>query len=114
MFPNFEIFTLMEKTDSITSDSTDNNALLGVRAFIGKKVNVDISCYSFGFCYPDENILVDVTDAEYIFKSDEIDSEDHLWRFPIKDKNCSCVVSLASPITFCSLTQWGLLTTALN
>lgn len=29
MFPNFEIFTLMKKTDTITSDSTGNNALLG-------------------------------------------------------------------------------------
>lgn len=28
MFPNFEIFTLMKKTNSITSDSTGNNALL--------------------------------------------------------------------------------------
>ena len=27
--------------------------------------------------------------------SDEIDSEDQLWTFPIKDNNCSCVVSLA-------------------
>ena len=69
--------------------------LLAVRAFIGKKVNVDIACYSYGFCYPDENILVDVTDTEYIFMSDEIESEDHLWRFPINDDNCTCVVSLA-------------------
>ena len=28
MFPNFEIFTLMKKTYTITSDSTGNNALL--------------------------------------------------------------------------------------
>ena len=75
--------------------ATDANTVLAVRAFIGKKVNVDISCYSFGFCYPDENILVDVTETEYVFKSDEIDSEDQLWRFPIKHDNCSCVVSLA-------------------
>jgi len=73
----------------------NNNRLLAVRALIGKKVNVDIACYSYGFCYPDENILVDVTDTEYVFKSDDIDSEDHLWRFPIEDDNCSCVVSLA-------------------
>lgn len=71
------------------------NAMLAVRALIGKKVNVDIACYSYGFIYPDENILVDVTETEYVFKSDDIDSEDHLWRFPIKDDNCSCEVSLA-------------------
>lgn len=74
---------------------TDANNVLSVRAFIGKKVNVDIACYSYGFIYPDENILVDVTENEYVFKSDAIDSDDHLWRFPIQDDNCSCVVSLA-------------------
>ena len=73
----------------------DGNTLLAVRALIGKKVTVDIACYSYGFCYPEENILVDVTDTEYVFKSDEIESDDHLWRFPINDDNCSCVVSLA-------------------
>ena len=81
----------------VSNEEQSNNAnvLLAVRAFIGKKVNVDIGCYSFGFCYPDENILVDVTETEYVFKSDEIDSENQLWRFPIKDDDCSCVVSLA-------------------
>ena len=73
----------------------DGNTLLAVRALIGKKVNVDIACYEYGFIYPNENILIDVTDTEYVFKSYEIDSEDHLWRFPIQDDNCSCVVSLA-------------------
>ena len=73
----------------------DGNTLLAVRALIGKKVTVDIACYSYGFCYPEENILVDVTDTEYVFKSDEIESDDHLWRFPINDDNCSCVVHLA-------------------
>ena len=83
-------------TDSKKHETpTDANNVLAVRALIGKKVNVDIACYSFGFCYPDKNILVDVTETEYVFKSDEIDSEDKLWRFPIKDDNCSCVVSLA-------------------
>jgi len=71
------------------------NPLLAVRALIGKKVNVGICCSAYGFIYPDENILVDVTETEYVFKSDEIDSEDHLWRFPISDKDCSCEVSLA-------------------
>lgn len=83
------------KNDNLKTESNNANVLLAVRAFIGKKVNVDIGCYSFGFIYPDENILVDVTETEYVFKSDEIDSEDQLWRFPIKDDNCSCVVSLA-------------------
>jgi len=73
----------------------DGNTLLAVRALIGKKVNVDISCRSYGFVYPDDNILVDVTEAEYVFKSSDIDTEDNLWRFPIQDDNCSCVVSLA-------------------
>jgi hypothetical protein len=81
----------------VSNEEQSNNAnvLLAVRAFIGKKVNVDIGCYSFGYCYPDENILVDVTESEYVFKSPDIESKDQLWRFPIKDDNCSCVVSLA-------------------
>lgn len=66
-----------------------------ISLLIGKKVNVDISCYSYGFIYPYENILIDVTEAEYVFKSDDIDSKDHLWRFPVDDKNCSCVISEA-------------------
>lgn len=85
----------MQKDDLKHEPPTDANNVLAVRAFIGKKVNVDIRCYSFGFCYPDENILVDVTETEYVFKSEEIDSEDQLWRFPIKDDDCSCDVSLA-------------------
>lgn len=81
----------------VSNEEQSNNAnlLLAVRALIGKKVKVDIACYSYGFCYPDDNVLVDVTESEYVFKSDEIDSEDQLWRFPIKDDNCLCVVSLA-------------------
>lgn len=75
--------------------SIASNQMLAVRALIGKKVNVEICCYAYGFIYPDENILVDVNETEYVFKSDEIDSEDHLWRFPIKDKDCCCEVSLA-------------------
>lgn len=78
-----------------TEAAIDGNTLLAVRALIGKKVTVDIACYSYGFCYPEENILVDVTDTEYVFKSDEIESDDHLWKFPINDDNCSCVVHLA-------------------
>jgi hypothetical protein len=88
-------FGMENNTSNNHENGNDANGLLAVRAFIGKKVNVDIGCYSFGFCYPDENILVDVTETEYVFKSDEIDSEDQLWRFPIKDDDCSCVVSLA-------------------
>jgi hypothetical protein len=88
-------FNNMQKDNLKKETLTDANNVLAVRAFIGKKVNVDIACYSFGFCYPDDNILVDVTQTEYIFKSDQIDSEDQLWRFPIKDDDCSCVVSLA-------------------
>lgn len=78
-----------------TSASIEANPMLAVRALIGQKVNVEISCYAYGFMYPDENILVDVTETEYVFKSDEIDSEDHLWRFPINEKGCSCEVSAA-------------------
>lgn len=87
--------TTKNKSSENDFNATIGNTVLPVRALIGKKVNVDIACYSYGFCYPDENILVDVTDTEYIFKSEGIDSKDHLWRFPIKDDNCSCVVSLA-------------------
>ena len=85
----------MQTDSKKNNNSTDANNVLAVRAMIGKKVIVDIACYSFGFCYPEENILVDVTEMEYVFKSDEIDSDDQLWRFPIKDNDCSCVVSLA-------------------
>jgi hypothetical protein len=83
------------KDEQHPSATLEQNPMLAVRALIGNKVNVEICCYAFGFMYPDENFLVDVTETEYVFKSDEIDSEDQLWRFPIKDDNCSCVVSLA-------------------
>lgn len=69
---------------------------LNIQAFIGKKVLVDISCSAFGFCYPEENILIDITESEYVFMSDEIESEDHLWRFPLAHENCSCIVSLVT------------------
>jgi hypothetical protein len=59
---------------------------------IGKNVKVEVVCYKSAFMHPVENILVAVTDTEYVFKSDEIDSEDKLWRFPIKCADCSCIV----------------------
>lgn len=71
-----------------------NKILSEYRTFIGKRVNVDIACYSFGFMYPEENILVDITETHYVFKSDEIESEDNLWRFDFSDKNCHCEISL--------------------
>lgn len=64
------------------------------RDFIGQKVNVEIACYSAGLMYPDENILVDITETHYVFKSDEIDTPDGLWKFNHTDKDCSCELSL--------------------
>ena len=60
----------MQKDNLKNETPTDANNVLAVRAFIGKKVNVDIACYSYGFCYPDENILIDVTETEYVCMTD--------------------------------------------
>jgi hypothetical protein len=61
---------------------------------IGKKVKVDIMCSSFGFDYPVINTLLDITDKEYVFKSEEIETKSNVWKFPIKDSDCSCDLSL--------------------
>lgn len=65
------------------------------RSFIGKDVNVDIACYSGAFLYPEQNILVEVTENHLVFKSYEINTPDNLWQFYHKNKDCSCKLSLA-------------------
>lgn len=59
-----------------------------------KNVIVDISCSEVAFNYPENNILIGIEPTEYVFKSDEIESEDGLWRFPIYSEGCSVVLTL--------------------
>lgn len=59
---------------------------------LGKKVEVEISCYSAGMCHPVENTLIGMNPGTYYFRSDE-DDETIYWHWVFsEDKDCSISV----------------------
>ena len=73
----------MSKVTQITYDN--------FKKYLGKRVEVSITCYAAGIMHPDENILVGMNPDTYYFVSDK-DTEDELyWHWTIEknqdDKN---------------------------
>lgn len=48
---------------------------------VGEKVEVQITGYSAGFVYPEENTLINYVNGTWVLRSEDIDTEDHLWSF---------------------------------
>lgn len=65
-----------------------------VLELIGKNVKVDIMCYDGGIIHPEYNILMEITDTKYVFKSiDENFDEDLIWEFPIDESEGFCDIN---------------------
>lgn len=74
--------------------------MLNYKSLIGHAVKVEISCHDYGFNYPANNVLVEITKSEFVFQSNEIESENKLWRFDYTNQTCSCKLSLADDDTY--------------
>ncbi len=65
------------------------------KSFIGKKVEVEIACYSVGMCYPDNNILIGMNEGNFYFKSEEGTEDEQYWHWRTdkqEDKDCTIQV----------------------
>ena len=81
----------MKKITSITFDN--------YKSFIGKKVEVSISCYEGGMMYPDNNILAGMNEDYYYFLSEQGTEDEVMWHWGAKEEkkefgkvNCSIEV----------------------
>lgn len=74
--------------NKVTSIKFDN-----FKDFIGKKVEVEICCYSGGMMYPDNNILLGMNEGNYYFISDKNTTDEVYWHWTAKnDSDCSISV----------------------
>jgi len=67
------------------------------KQYLGKKVEVEISCYAYGLMYPDNNILMGMSENDYYFLSEGGTENECYWHWPVdkdvQDKNdCSIQV----------------------
>ena len=63
------------------------------KSHIGKRVEVEICCYSGGMMYPDNNILLGMNEGNFYFKSEDEDGDNQYWHWTaIDDKECSIQV----------------------
>ncbi len=53
--------------------------------FIGRRVQVEICCYGGGMCYPDNNILLGMSEENYYFLSDGGAEDECYWHWQAKD-----------------------------
>lgn len=60
------------------------------KGFLCKKVEVEISCYSGGMMYPENNILVGMNEDNFYFLSEQGTDDEQYWHWTAKDdKDCS-------------------------
>lgn len=52
--------------------------------YIGKKVEVEITCYAGGIMYPDDNTLVGMNEGTYYFVSEIGTDDEHFWHHTIE------------------------------
>lgn len=57
------------------------------KQFVGKKVEVEISCYEAGMIYPDNNILVGMNESYFYFLSDKGTENEQMWHWEAKEEN---------------------------
>lgn len=58
--------------------------------YIGKQVQVDIFCSSFGIIYPDINYLKSFDGETWVFESEDVKNK--TWKWDQKDKDCEIIV----------------------
>lgn len=66
----------------LTSITLENH-----KEFIGKKVEVEITCYEVGVAYPDNNILLGMVGNLYKFISEKGTEDEQEWSYEADGKN---------------------------
>lgn len=66
------------------------------KQFIGKRIEVEITCYAYGMVYPDNNVLIGMNDGNYYFVSDKDTADECYWHWPVNkdviEKDDCCIV----------------------
>lgn len=55
------------------------------KEYVGKKIEVEISCYEGGMMYPENNTLVGMNPDNYYFISEQGTEDETYWHWPSKD-----------------------------
>lgn len=75
------------------------------KSFIGKRVEVSITCYEVGMMYPDNNILIGMNENYYYFVSDKDTDNECYWHWEVESekgfgKLTMSIEVFESPLTF--------------
>lgn len=63
------------------------------KQYIGKKVEIEIACYSGGMMYPDNNVLIGMNEGNFYFLSEKGTEDEQYWHWHTKDDD-DCTITV--------------------